>query len=287
MAVCALLLLPAIPGSGVRCGRVCWDPGFGCAPLLLGEMLLGCACGRACAPLAPALPGGPPVVRGCVGVAVGGVCPPPSPLVFFFFVVSVAGCPGLGSRGLCPPIASLLGRVVWCLCVFFGLRGVCPRVLAVASPGGPLPSAWCCRFWLAGPPAPALGVPSSVLSGWGVWPPPVVLVGGVVAVRCSRALPPCCFCFFLGGGVCLFLPLPSLGWPTHGSAFCVVFRFAVSGCGLPGRVPAPWVGWVMYTLGSAPLPAGLGSSSAGLAVVPGGFVWPWVSRVPSSLRCRL
>ena len=65
--------------------------------------------------------------------------------------------------------------------------------------------------------------------------------------------------FFSFGGVCLFLPLPSLGWRTHWSAFGVVFRVAVGGCVLPGRVPAPWVGRVMYTLGSAPLPAGLGS----------------------------
>ena len=42
----------------------------------------------------------------------------------------------------------------------------------------------------------------------------------------------------------------------------------------------------MYTLGWAPLPAGLGSGSAGRAVVPGSFVWPWVSRVPLSPRCQ-
>ena len=216
-----------------------------------------------------------------------GVPPPlPPPFFFFCFVVLVAGCPRRWSRGLCPP--SLLFRAaLFGVCVFFVfLRGVCPRVLGVPSLGGPLPSAWCCWFWLSCPPAPLWGVLSSVPSGWGVWPPLVVLVGGVVAVGHSRAPPPLLF-FFSGGGVCLFLPLPSLGWRTHWSAFCVVFRFAVGGCVLPGRAPPPWVGWVMYTLGSAPLPAGLGSGSAGWAVVPGGFVWPWVSRVPSSLRCRL
>ena len=32
----------------------------------------------------------------------------------------------------------------------------------------------------------------------------------------------------------------------------------------------------MYTLGSAPLPVGLGPGSAGWAAAPGGFVWLWV-----------
>ena len=98
--------------------------------------------------------------------------------------------------------------------------------------------------------------------------------------------------FLSGGGVCLFLPLPSLGWRTHWSAFSVVFRAAVGGCVLPSSVPAPWVGWVMYTFGLAPLPAGLGSGSAGWAAAPGGFEWLWVRgagvvRVLSPPWCRL
>ena len=41
--VCALLLYPASPGSGVRCGCVCLGSGFGCArPHLAG--VLGCVC---------------------------------------------------------------------------------------------------------------------------------------------------------------------------------------------------------------------------------------------------
>ena len=84
---------------------------------------------------------------------------------------------------------------------------------------------------------------------------------------------------FFGGGGCLFLPLPSLGWRTHAPAFSVVFRAAVGGCVLFGRVPAPWVGWAMYTLGSAPLLAGLGPGSAGWAAAPGGCVWLWVRRL--------
>ena len=110
----------------------------------------------------------------------------------------------------------------------------------------------------------------------GVWPPLVVLAGGLAAVGCFRAFSPSPLLFFLGGGACLFLPLPSLGWRTHWPAFSVVFRAAVFSCVLFGRVPAPWVGWTMYTVGSAPLLAGLGPGSAGWAAAPGGCLWFWV-----------
>ena len=103
----------------------------------------------------------------------------------------------------------------------------------------------------------------------------MVLAGCLVAVGCSLAHPPPLFVFFLGG-VCLFLPLPSLGWRMHWPAFSVVFRVAVGGCVLLGRLPVPRVGWAMYTLGLAPLPAGLGPGSAGWAAAPGGGVWLWV-----------
>ena len=110
----------------------------------------------------------------------------------------------------------------------------------------------------------------------GLWPPLVVLAGGLVALGCFRPPPPSPLCFFLGGGGCLFLPLPSLGWRTHWPAFSVVFRAAVVSCVLFGRVPAPWVGWAMYTVGSAPLLAGLGPGSAGWAAAPGACLWLWV-----------
>ena len=89
-------------------------------------------------------------------------------------------------------------------------------------------------------------------------------------------LPPPFFFFFWGGGACLFLPLPSLGCCTHWPAFSVVFRAAVFSCALFGRAPAPWVGWAMYTVGSAPLLTGLGPGSAGWAAAPGGCLWFWV-----------
>ena len=88
--------------------------------------------------------------------------------------------------------------------------------------------------------------------------------------------PPPSFFFFGGGGACLFLPLPSLGGRTHWPAFSVVFRAAVCSCVLCGHVPAPWVGWALYTVGSAPLLAGLGPGSAGWAAAPGGCLWFWV-----------
>ena len=111
----------------------------------------------------------------------------------------------------------------------------------------------------------------------GGWPPVVMLAGGLAAVGCFRAFSPSPLLFFGGGGACLFLPLPSLGWRTHWPAFSVVFRAAVFSCVLCGRVPAPWVGWAMYTVGSAPLLAGFGPGSAGWAAAPGGCLWFWVT----------
>ena len=100
------------------------------------------------------------------------------------------------------------------------------------------------------------------------------VVGRLWAVFVPFPLPPSFF--FLGGGACLFLPLPSLGWRTHWPVFSVVFRAAVFSCVLCGHVPAPWVGWALYTVGSAPLLAGLGPGSAGWAAAPGGCLWFWV-----------
>ena len=244
---------------------------------VVGVCVQSCVC-----PACPRPSWGPPVARGSAGVAVGGVCPPPFLWFFFGLCGVVRWLSRLGSCGLCPPIPSLPGRVVSCLCFFFCV--VCVRVFWVSLPSvGRCPRLGVAGFGLVVPRRPFGG---SCLrcrldggfgrllwcwwAAWWLWavlaPPPLL--------------------FFFGGGVWLFLPLLSLGWRTHWSAFHVAFQFAVGGCVLPGRAPAPCVGWVMYTLSSAPLPAGLGSGSAGWAVVPGGFVWPWVSCVTLCLRCR-
>ena len=218
-------------------------------------------------------------------------CPPPFPVP----ACGVGVCAGPGSR-LCP---ALLGWVVgvcflrfgffffffrsralwflslhplsfglgWWLSFFFFSVSLFPvgrcYWLGVAGFG------WVVPLCLCG--GPVFG------AFWGgAWPSVVVLAGGLAAVVCFRAFSPSPLLFFWGGGACLFLPLPSLGWRTHWPAFTVVFRAAVFSCVLCGRVPAPWVGWAMYTVGSAPLLAGLGPGSAGWAAAPGGCLWFWV-----------
>ena len=99
---------PAIPRWGLGC--VCFVTGFSCAPPFLAGVCgvcvwirvlrarcyfwLGCwgMCSFARAPSVPRHPlVGPPVAWDCVGVAVGGVSPPPS-----FFHFSRSGCAGGG-----------------------------------------------------------------------------------------------------------------------------------------------------------------------------------------------
>ena len=231
-----------------------------------------------------------------------GFAPPPSPLVFVFFwgggrrgvscrgfVVSVAGCPGLGSRDVCPPFPSRSGGAFVCFLFLFFFRPsvVCVGVFGVFV----LPVGRCSRFGVASFGWVVLRCP------FGGSHPRCILAGGfgrflwpgwaVSWLLAFLVPPPPCFFF---GGVCLFLPLPSLGWCTHWSAFGVVFRVAVGVCVLPDLAPAPWVGWVMFTLGSAALPAGFGPGSATCAVAPGGFVrlcvrGGGVFRVPSPPRC--
>ena len=143
-----------------------------------------------------------------------GFGPPPSPLVSF-------GLCGFGrwlfrswaSWSLPPHPFSSGPRCllfVFCFCFFSVfwvslLRvGRCRLLPGVASFGWVVPRL---PFW---------GVLSLVPSGWGVWPPLVVLVGGVVAVGRSRAPPPppCCCCFLGAGSACSSLCLPWTGART-------------------------------------------------------------------------
>ena len=219
-------------------------------------------------------------------------CPPPFPVP----ACGVGVCVGPGSR-LCP---ALVGWVVgvcflrFCFFFCFFFRALWSLSLHPLSFGlgwwlsffffpvsvSLFPVGRC--YWL-GVAGFGWVVPLCLCWGpvfgafWGgVWPPVEVLAGRLAAVGCFRAFSPSPLFFFGGGGACLFLPLPSLGWRTHWPAFSVVFRAAVFSCVLCGRVPAPWVGWAMYTVGSAPLLAGFGPGSAGWAAAPGGCLWFWV-----------
>ena len=135
------------------------------------------------------------------------------------FVVSVAGCPGLRGRGLRPPFPSRLGCAFVfffgffcsCFCPSLPERGLCWRVRGVLSSCGPLLSVGCRRFWLGGPPVFLWGAPVGAVFG-------VVWLGGLpascgVGGRLRGSGPVSCLAPpFFWGGVCLFLPLPSLGW---------------------------------------------------------------------------
>ena len=239
VVACALLLPPVVSGSGVRCGRACWA--------------------RVLAVPRPSWLGGRDVFF--------------APFSFLVWLCGV-GCWVSLSRALWPlsPHTLSFGLGCWlfffCVCLHVSVSlfplGRCSW-LGVAGLGWVVPL---CLF--GGPVFSAFEVGGLAAScGVGGWS------GGCRLFSRPPPLPPCFFVFFLGGG-CLFLPLPSLGWRTHWPAFSVVFRAAVGGCVLFGRVPGPWVGWAMYTLGSAPLPAGLGPGSAGWAAAPGGCVWLWV-----------
>ena len=235
-------LPPAVSGSGARCGRVCW---------------------------ARVSPVPSPSWLGCRGVFFFFFCALVFSFLFFFFS---------GLCGPCPSIPFLSGWAGGSLFFFFFFFSVSlfPVVrcywLGVAGFGWVVPLCLC-----GGPPLFFFFFFFFFLGGgpgrlWWCWR----VVGRLWAVFVPFPLPPSFFFFFGGGGACLFLPLPSLGWRTHWPVFSVVFRAAVFSCVLCGHVPAPWVGWALYTVGSAPLLAGLGPGSAGWAAAPGGCLWFWV-----------
>ena len=232
-------LPPAVSGSGARCGRVCW---------------------------ARVSPVPSPSWLGCRGGFFFSFALWFFLFLFFFFF--------LGFVVPVPPSPFFRAGLV-ALSFFFFFFFPCPFSPWSAVTGLVLPVL---GGWF---PCAYAGVPLFFFffffTGGGGWPPVVLLAGGWAAVGCFRAFSPSpLLFFFFGGGACLFLPLPSLGWRTQWPVFSVVFRAAVFSCVLCGHVPAPWVGWALYTVGSAPLLAGLGPGSAGWAAAPGGCLWFWV-----------
>ena len=196
---------------GLWCG-----PAFGtcvvsCAfPLPPAVSGSGVRCGRACWARVSAVPR--PSWLGCRVVFFALFC-------FFFF--PVAGCPCPGPCGLSP---RLLSFGLGCWLFFFFCLFPCPFSRWAAVPGLVLPV-------LAGwSPCACLGVMSLVPSGWGVWPPSVLLVGGLVAVGCFRAPapPPLFFFFFSGGGACR--AVPPFAFPRLAVALWLV-------CGVVGPSP--------------------------------------------------
>ena len=242
------------------------------------------------------------LVLACFWDVCGFVGAPLAPRRFRFRRAVGACVLGLGLACAQPFLAGLSGCVFFFFrfgfffsFFFFWLCGPCPSI--------PFLSGWAGGslfffFYFPCPFSPWSAVTGLVLSVLGGWSPcasvgvlfffPCLLGGGLAACgsvggrfggcglfSCLFPFPPPFF-FFSGGGACLFLPLPALGWRTHWPAFSVVFRAAVFSCVLCGHVPAPWVGWALYTVGSAPFLAGLGPGSAGRAAAPGGCLWFWV-----------
>ena len=202
-------------GFGLLMGRVWFRARSACPPPFLVPV---CGVGVRAGPgsrLCPAL----------LGWVVGVCC-------LRFFVCGV-GCLVSLSRALwsLSPHPLSFGLGCWlffffvvCVCMFR-----CPFSRWAAVPGLVLPV-------LAGCSACAsLGVLSLVPSGWGVWPPLVVLAGGLVAVGCFRAPPPSpLWFFFWGGAACSSLCLPWAGARTgphsllsSGLLLAVAFRLAV------------------------------------------------------------
>ena len=294
-------------GSGWRLGAgfvnpVC--PGWG-----LGWVFLGSFCGVV--PLVSAICG----VRGWASVSVcfwdvcGFVGVPLAPRRFRFRRAVWACVPGPGLACAQSVLAGLSGCVFFFFFFFFFFF----RVLWSLSLH---PFSFGLGWWLSfffffcpfSPWSAVTGLVLPVLGGWFacasagvppfffffVWGGGLAACGGVGGwlggcglFSCLFPFPPPPFFFFFLGGACLFLPLPSLGWRTHWPVFSVVFRAAVFSWVLCGHVPAPWVGWALYTVGSAPLLAGLGPGSAGWAAAPGGCLWFWVRGLGSLVSLPL
>ena len=230
-------------GVGLLSGCVWFRARFPC-PLPFPVLVCGWAC-----VLGPGLGWAPPFLAGLSGCVF---------LRFFFlFRCWVSLSRALWSLPLSPFFqAGLLAFFFFLVCVYL-FR--CPFTRRAALPGLVLPV-------LAGwSPCACLGVLSSVASGWGVWPPSVLMAGGLVAVGCFRAAPPSpppFFFFWWGGG----------GRPGF-SPLCLPSMGACSVAGV-------WCGWSLATPGGGScvlLPATPGWVS--LPVVVGGPRHSWLGSV--------
>ena len=157
--------------------------------------------------LGPGLGCAPPFLAGLSGGVFGA-------FLFLFLFFSVAGPCGLSPRLLSFGLGCWL-FFSWCVSACF----------AAPFPGGPLFLAWCCRFWLGGPPVPLWGSCLRCPLGGGFghllccWR----AVWWLWAVFARPPLPPALFLGGGGGGAAwLFLPLPSLGWRLL-SGWCLVW----------------------------------------------------------------
>ena len=205
--VYALHLYPATPGWGVRCGCVCLDSGFGCAPPLLAGVL-GCVCAGVRAPPVPR--------HSWVGCALW-VCV-------------------LGLEFWLRPATP--GRGLWCVGLL--LPGTCScavvRCLLCALPGFAAPGGRCCLAralvpWLW--PAPCLsGVPRGPALVRRASSDPVALstpVGFPDAVVPFRTLGAC------ASGFTWWLRGAHGGWPRTGLIVPAAGPRRGRGAGLPPR----------------------------------------------------
>ena len=210
-SVCGVVpLLPAV------CGVRGWALVWACFRDLCGFLLVSLAPRRfrfRCAVWAP----GSRLCPALLGWVVG--------LCSLRFFVFFSGCWVSLSRALwsLPRLLSFGGW--WLFFFFFSACFGVPffRWAAVAGLVLPVLAGWS--------PCACLGVLSLVPSGWGVWPPSVLLVGGLVAVGCFRAPappPPFFFFFFSGGGACR--AVPPVAFPRLAVALWLV-------CGVVGPSP--------------------------------------------------
>ena len=284
------------------CGwvRVAVDRGF-CLPLpVVAGVLGGCVWARFvvlslfCRPFVVFVVG--PWCRPAFGTCVVS-CAFPLPPPFPVPVCGVGVRAGPGSR-LCPALLGLvvglcflrffvffffsrcwmsLSRALWSLppspffragllASFFFFFAAC---FGAPFPAGPLFLAWCCRFWLGGPPVPVWGSCLRCLLGGGFGP--LVCFWRAVwwlwAVSRSPRPPLFVFFFFWGGGPpgCSSLCFPSAGACSVAGVWCG-WSLATPGGGSCVLLPAT-PGWV-----SLPVVVG-GPRHSWLGSAGGGGVW--------------